>query len=254
MDNHLSGIILPGGRYDQKKSEHIRLQNSVFDIMMNQKIPVPVLGVSLGFQRFLERILGLTHRGELLTDTDTLTREDAKGRRKNKISGNLKLDLLKLGNDPTVASFTNQSERFDVSNIFKNLPQNLKNTKSAHHAHRWYFDYKNFTQKHSKHFNILSTSTHPLNGQKFINTISSKKYPFIGTSWHPEKPAFEFNELNFERRYHTGEAIKMSQYFGNVFVDLTREHPNRFRLSWNFLSDRLERNGKCKFYGEVTYS
>ncbi len=52
------------------------------------------------------------------------------------------------------------------------------------------------------------------------------KYPFYGTQFHPEKPAFEWHPtLNIQ---HTSEAVKIGQYFANFFVDEARKNKNRF--------------------------
>lgn len=76
---------------------------------------------------------------------------------------------------------------------------------------------------------ILSTNR-DVNGLEFVSSVESKYYPFYGVQFHPEKNPFEFKvQLGIP---HTSEAVKISQYFGNFFVDECRKNKHRFK-NWN---------------------
>ena len=49
---------------------------------------------------------------------------------------------------------------------------------------------------------------------------SAYDYPFYGTQWHPEKNSFEWT--TFEAINHSKEAVLVTQYVANFFVDQGR--------------------------------
>lgn len=74
----------------------------------------------------------------------------------------------------------------------------------------------------------------------FISSIESKKYPFFGVQFHPEKPIFEWKFK--DGISHSPEAITVSQYISNIFVALTRGSHHSYssskqeqkELIWNY--------------------
>ncbi|KAJ8979123.1 hypothetical protein NQ317_017966 [Molorchus minor] len=71
---------------------------------------------------------------------------------------------------------------------------------------------------------ILSTNIDD-SGDKFISSFESKNYPIFGVQFHPEKNQFEFQNRIVP---HNTEAVKVSQYFANFFVDECRKNSNAF--------------------------
>lgn len=237
MNYHLSGIILPGGPSFEIKIDYIRLQRDVFDIVKQQKIPIPILGVCMGFQKFIMYETNLEHRSEFLEDSVELAQN-------YRIKGNLKLE-----NVPAKAVF---NHNFYETEPFPSSPEQV-----AFHSHRWYLTQESYQQhKIYENFDIVSTSTMPyLNTNiSFINTIQHKTLPFIGTSWHPKKPGFEKNKFTLPRKFNTKSAIEYTSQLARFFVNLCRQHPNVWRLQNNLLSDTLERNNRVDFYSELVYA
>jgi gamma-glutamyl hydrolase len=89
----------------------------------------------------------------------------------------------------------------------------------------------NFTEsKLNEFFNILSTNKDRMDHNlTFISTMEAKKYPIYGVQWHPEKNQFEF-VLNAKHQNtpHHYNAIIISQYMANFFVNESRRNNNRF--------------------------
>jgi gamma-glutamyl hydrolase len=89
----------------------------------------------------------------------------------------------------------------------------------------------NFTEsKLNQFFNILSTNQDQTDPElTFISTIEAKNYPIYGVQWHPEKNQFEF-VLNKKHSNtpHQYNAVIISQYMANFFVNESRKNDNRF--------------------------
>ncbi|XP_077291262.1 gamma-glutamyl hydrolase A-like [Arctopsyche grandis] len=65
-----------------------------------------------------------------------------------------------------------------------------------------------------------------LNGFNFISAIESKKYPFYGVQFHPEKVMFEWQpNKNIPRG---NDAILGNRYFGDFFVSEARKSNHKF--------------------------
>eukprot|EP01027_Heterolobosea_sp_BB2_P024030 GEZU01036161.1.p2 GENE.GEZU01036161.1~~GEZU01036161.1.p2 ORF type:complete len:323 (+),score=115.49 GEZU01036161.1:34-1002(+) len=74
-------------------------------------------------------------------------------------------------------------------------------------------------------FQVLSTNV-DRNGVEFVSTIEAYDYPIYATQWHPEKNAFEW--ATDEAIDHSFEAIQMSQYVANFFVNEARKSTHKF--------------------------
>ena len=68
----------------------------------------------------------------------------------------------------------------------------------------------------NKQFRIMSLN-HDENNLEFVSTIEDRKYPFYGIQFHPEKNIYEW--LDTEKVPHGRNAILVSQYLGNFFID-----------------------------------
>ena len=63
-----------------------------------------------------------------------------------------------------------------------------------------------------------------------INILSiAINYPIYGTQWHPEKNNFEFNTN--EDISHTSNAVAVSQYMADFFVNEARKSNHTFPSS-----------------------
>jgi gamma-glutamyl hydrolase len=66
------------------------------------------------------------------------------------------------------------------------------------------------------------TTNEDSGGLEFISTLEHRVYPIYGLQFHPEKNVYEWRED--KRHPHSAEAIRVSQYFGNFFVNEGKEH------------------------------
>lgn len=62
--------------------------------------------------------------------------------------------------------------------------------------------------------------------RKFIASIEAKKYPFVGTQFHPEKVTQTWIEdMGID---HSWKSIELNRYFGDQFVRMARVNKNNF--------------------------
>ena len=75
-------------------------------------------------------------------------------------------------------------------------------------------------------FRVLSLN-HAYDGVEFISSLESKKYPFYGLQFHPEKNIYEWKIG--KKIPHSKNAVLVSQYFANFFVNEARNNSNEFK-------------------------
>ncbi|XP_049808938.1 gamma-glutamyl hydrolase B-like [Schistocerca nitens] len=68
---------------------------------------------------------------------------------------------------------------------------------------------------------------HDVEGMEFVSVIESRKYPFYGIIFHPEKNAYEW--ATERDNPHSTDAIKAMQYFSNFFVNEARKSNHSFQ-------------------------
>ena len=65
-----------------------------------------------------------------------------------------------------------------------------------------------------------------LNDRWFVASIESKKYPILGTQYHPEKNTQAWNDaFGFN---HSWESQQLTRFFANQFVAMARSNTNTF--------------------------
>mmetsp|Transcript_2841 Transcript_2841/g.3210 ORF Transcript_2841/g.3210 Transcript_2841/m.3210 type:complete len:363 (-) Transcript_2841:63-1151(-) len=74
------------------------------------------------------------------------------------------------------------------------------------------------------HWDVLSHSK-DRSGRVYVSTVEAKDpIAFSGTQWHPEKNAFEWKSHSIP---HSSEAVAVSQFLANRFVDQARRSSHR---------------------------
>ena len=82
-------------------------------------------------------------------------------------------------------------------------------------------------------------------GLEFISTVEAYKYSIYATQWHPEKNVYEWQKVDgvpYEAINHSPDAILISQYMADFFVQETRKSTHKFddpnteqaSLIWNY--------------------
>lgn len=115
-------------------------------------------------------------------------------------------------------SCLNQNKLFDENLIFSLLYYRLCLSE---------YDFEHSNLKEDWKITALSKSS---KNKKFIASIESKKFPFFGIQFHPEKIAFDFyeNEVHNENIPHSLMDILVNRYFYDILVEYGRKSNNTF--------------------------
>ncbi|XP_067950216.1 gamma-glutamyl hydrolase-like [Watersipora subatra] len=84
----------------------------------------------------------------------------------------------------------------------------------------------NATKQMNQFFTVLTTNVDSA-GLEYVSSMESKKYPFYGVQFHPEKANF-FNVVG-NRYNHSPGAILVSQYMSDFLVAEAKRNSNAFR-------------------------
>ena len=123
------------------------------------------------------------------------------------------------------------------SKLFRTMPEKLYKSLASENI-AGHFHTAGVSMKHynsfsdiSKHFAVTATN-HDDQGMEFISTMESKRYPFYGLQWHPEK-AFFMNSLHKASILHQPRnAYKTSLWFSRFLFNEAMKNNNTF-LSMN---------------------
>ena len=148
------------------------------------------------------------------------------------------LMMIAISNDKDVLDRLNSSNHVlkleyvsDESRIFKTLDPTLKNysetVETLYFNHHYGITPENFLNNFilTEEF-FISSISHTDNGTAFVASIESKKYPFYGIQFHPEKSPFEWKKDVYAS--HTLEAVEISQHLGDFLIDEARKNFHKF--------------------------
>lgn len=105
-----------------------------------------------------------------------------------------------------------------------------QNVTMNNHHYGIYTEHFRQTPALTSFFDLLSTNE-DRRGAEFVSTIEAFKYPIFGTQWHPEKNSFEWYQTDgvyYEAINHSADAVYITQYVSNFFVDQTRQSTHQF--------------------------
>ena len=105
-----------------------------------------------------------------------------------------------------------------------------QNVTMNNHHYGIYTQHFKDTESLSSFYDLLSTNV-DRQGVEFVSTMEAFKYPIYGTQWHPEKNSFEWYQTNgipYEAINHSPEAIYITQYVSNFFVNNARKSSHKF--------------------------
>lgn len=199
----INGVLFPGGGADIYDSPYSRTGNIIFNLAKKANDAgdvFPLWGTCLGFQ-FLS-VQGAGGR-KITSDVD--------------------------GEDFSVP--LNLSEGYKSSRLLGSAPENiityLKTDNVTYNHHRECISTETYSQDEQlkKFYNCLSTNRGK-KGKEFVSTIEAYDYPFYGTQWHPEKNSFEWTL--HETINHSEEAVAVTQYVADFFVNQARLSGHRF--------------------------
>ncbi|XP_054446014.1 gamma-glutamyl hydrolase [Pteronotus mesoamericanus] len=198
----INGVLFPGGSANIRESGYARAAKTFYNLAIQSFDDgdyFPVWGTCLGFQE-----LSYLASGEY---------------------------LLIHTNTDGIAMPLNFTGGVLQSRMFQNFPadllQSLAKEPLTAHFHNWSLSVKNFTmnKKLKEFFSVLTTNT--ADNIEFISTMEGYKYPVYGVQWHPEKPPYEWKEL--EGLSHAPNAVKAAFHFAEFFVSEARKNSHHFK-------------------------
>ncbi|CAL1542810.1 unnamed protein product [Lymnaea stagnalis] len=202
---NINGVLFPGGAADINTGPYYQSGRYLYDlaIQANDKGDYfPIWGTCLGF----ELMTKLTANKNYLQRTET------------------KILTLPL----------RFQKGFQNSRLFKDVPSDLVKiltTESVtQNNHRWSLlleDYQKISVL-GNFYHLLTTSVGKDN-KEFVSTFEAFKYPFYGVQWHPEKNIFIWGDN--QAIDHSFDAIKVTQYFANFFVNEARKSSHHYDSS-----------------------
>ncbi|XP_059139703.1 gamma-glutamyl hydrolase A-like isoform X2 [Physella acuta] len=194
---NINGVFFPGGGADIDNGPYAQSGRYFYDMAIeaNDKGDYfPIWGTCLG----LELLTVLTANKNYLQHTD---------------SENLTLPLI-------------FQKDFKNSRLFTNMPDELIKilasqsiTQNNHQFSLLLADYFKLSELHN-FYRLMSTSI-GRDKQEFVSTFEAYKYPFYGVQWHPEKNIFIW--ANNQVIDHSFDAVKITQYFADFFVNEARK-------------------------------
>ncbi|KAM5172480.1 gamma-glutamyl hydrolase-like [Mantella aurantiaca] len=198
----INGVLLPGGAVGLLTSNFSRTAGIFYKLSIeaaSSGVYFPIWGTCMGFQI----LTALTAGENLLSYT---------------LAENISLPL-------------NLTDDISSSRMFRHAPPKLLRvvtteniTANFHHfgiTPEVFFANK----KLSTFYRILSTNR-DMNGVEFISTIEARDHPIYGVQWHPEVNRFQWNtDYDYP---HSENAIWLSQYMANFFVNEARKNLNHF--------------------------
>lgn len=208
--SRINGILLPGGNRDLFDSNYGRVAKIIFDEVKrynDQGTYYPMWGTCLGFQAIC--VLAADPR-------------DAEGNKQHIRK------LVKAKKMMQPVTFTAKALK---SRLLKkaswNLIQAMSTQNVSIHMHNLGIAPEQF-QIYSglrDTFDMLATGVGS-NGVQFVSMVEGKRYPIWATQYHPEKNQFEWTRsVDFN---HEPDAIRVSQFFANFFVNQARRNFHEF--------------------------
>ena len=199
----INGAFFPGGMVKLTNSGYANVAKTIFNLAMKKFDEggyFPIVGMCLGHQLLPTLVAGLPEI-RIPTDSLNLTRP------------------LRLPNN------------YRESKLFREIPEDfakeINQTLITAHFHEYGLPVNLFREnkKLKDFFNVITTNF-DRNGVEFVSTMEAKEYPFYSTQWHPEKYAFEW--CTNKDIPHSSQAIQLSQYLSNFFVQEARYSKHKF--------------------------
>ncbi|XP_064607881.1 gamma-glutamyl hydrolase-like [Liolophura sinensis] len=201
--NSINGVLFPGGGANLTTSGYAQAGRILFDLAIEANKAgdfFPVWGTCLGFQFLTALVAKKVLLGHF--DAENLP---------------LPLDLI--------------SPDYQKSEIFGQAPQEiidaLKTENVTANSHQFGITPEVFKQNDDlrNFFRILSTNK-DRKGGVFVSSMEGYKYPVWGVQFHPEKNVFIWYEKY--KWLHNEDAVKVTQYFANFFVNQARHNNHSF--------------------------
>ncbi|KAF7992042.1 hypothetical protein HCN44_001367 [Aphidius gifuensis] len=124
------------------------------------------------------------------------------------------------------------SSDFKTSSMFKDAPQDiidiLKIKKVTANFHSFCINENSLIKVNLTGILQILSTNYDLNNNKFISSFEHRNLPYYALQFHPEKNIYEWS-IN-KKIPHTFNAIKISQYFSNFFIEQARKSSHTFPI------------------------
>lgn len=80
----------------------------------------------------------------------------------------------------------------------------------------------------NKFYTVTSTNRDS-RGMEFVSSLESRKYPFFGIQWHPEKINFMHSPGTEKALDNSLNGVLVSQFCANFFIEEARQNNNSFK-------------------------
>ncbi|XP_071105618.1 gamma-glutamyl hydrolase A-like [Haliotis cracherodii] len=200
--SRINGVLFPGGDRNLTSSYLATAARIIYDIVVEANDAgdhFPLWGTCQGFQL----LTNLTARHNFLQPTDA-----------ENIS--MALDLKPAYKESRLLGMASPS-----------VINTLTKEKVTPNFHHFGVMEETFSATPSLRdfYRVMSTNK-DRGGKVFVSTMEAFKYPFYATQWHPEDINYGWNPNDDVD--HTREAILVTQYLANFFVDEARKSQHRF--------------------------
>lgn len=204
--SYVNGILLPGGgtyfdtpggyaEAGQKLYELAKKMNEAGDFF-------PMLGICLGFELLTYLASdNVEHRASCYSYNEALPLEFKRGSFNSRLFGSAPSDIIGI---------------LTKENVTANF-------------HRYCLTKQNMTALELNDDWRFMTTNEDSNGLEFISTLEHSRYPIYGLQFHPEKNVYEWRRD--KNHPHSAKAVRVSQYFGNFFVNEARKSGHKFPAS-----------------------
>ncbi|KAK3754430.1 hypothetical protein QZH41_009214 [Actinostola sp. cb2023] len=141
-------------------------------------------------------------------------------------------DVLTFCKGENVSLPLNFTEGYQHSRMFSQAPQTIKTSLAklpvTLNMHQNCVSVETYHRDKllNTFMKVLSTNMDIDKKVHFLSTVEASKYPFYGSQWHPEKNQFEWTTE--ENINHSKEAILITQYVADFFVDQARLSKHHF--------------------------
>lgn len=201
--NHVNGILLPGGAtYFDIPSGYQEAGQKLYKLAMQMNQGgdfFPMLGICLGFELLTYLASNnVEHRARCYSYNETLPLEFKRGSFNSRLFGNAPADIIGI---------------LAKENVTPNF-------------HRYCLTRKNMAQLNLTRDWRFMTTNEDSDGLEFISSLEHAIYPLYGLQFHPEKNIYEWAEDRVHS--HSADAIRVSQYFANFFVNEARKSEHKF--------------------------
>ncbi|KAK2579204.1 hypothetical protein KPH14_008176 [Odynerus spinipes] len=199
----VNGVLWPGGNtFFNETGGYAQAGYKIYEIAKEKNREghyFPIFGICLGFELLTYVAANkVEHRIDCSSNKQALSLLFKKGYNQSRLFKNASLDIIQM----------------------------LKTENVTINFHKYCVTEKGLANVGlSNDFRVLSRNW-DTTGVLFVSSLEHVSFPFYGLQFHPEKNIYEW--VKNKNIPHTADAVRVSQYFANFFINEARKNKNRF--------------------------